>query len=429
MSNQDLQLLAAEARRLDAEDPLGAERANFAIPAGEDGAEVAYFCGNSLGLMPRSVPTLMQEELDDWARMGVEGHQGSRRPWYGYHEAFRESGARLVGGRPGEVVMMNGLTTNIHLMLATFYQPAGSRTKIMVEDHLFPSDDYAVESHIAHRGLDPREHTIRVAPRPGEAALRTEDVLAEIERAGPALALVMLSGVNYLTGQWFDMPAITEAGHRAGARVGWDLAHAAGNVPLELHDWDADFAVWCSYKYLNAGPGAVAGCFVHEQHGRDADLPRLAGWWGNDPETRFRMETGFVPRAGADGWQQCNPPIFSMTPLLASLEIFDRVGMPALRAKSLLLTGFLERTLAALAPDARVLTPADPARRGCQLSVSLGGHARAIQRELGDRRVVADFREPDVVRLAPVPLYNSFADVVRCGEAIAAALGRVPARG
>lgn len=416
--------LMEEARALDAADPLAGERSLFAIPRDKNGKEVAYFTGNSLGLMPHAARDAVKQELDDWATLGVDAHLHGTNPWFAYHERFRETGARLVGAKPGEVVMMNGLTANLHLMLASFYQPRGIRTKIMVEDALFPSDDYAVESHLAHRGLDPREHTIRLAPRAGEDTLRTEDIVQAIERAGDTLALVMLSGVQYRTGQWFDMPAITAAGHGVGAMVGWDCAHAAGNVPLRLHDCDADFAVWCGYKYCNAGPGAIAGCFVHERHGNNPDIPRLAGWWGNDPATRFKMESGFVPRAGADGWQLSNPPILAMAPLAASLEIFDRVGMAALREKSLKLTGYLERAVLGVAPGARIITPTDPARRGCQLSIAFGERARAVRDALQAQGVVADFREPDIVRLAPVPLYNTYADCARAAAAIAEVTGK-----
>lgn len=412
-------MLFEEAKRLDAADPLKSERALFAMPRDGHGNEVAYFTGNSLGLMPHSARAAVEQELDDWATLGVDAHLHGANPWFSYHERFRETGARLVGAKPGEVVMMNGLTTNLHLMLASFYQPSGSRTKIMVEDALFPSDDYAVESHIGHRGLDAKQNMIRLTPRNGEHTLRTDDVVSAIEDAGDTLALVMLAGVQYRTGQWFDMPAITEAGHRVGAKVGWDCAHAAGNVPLQLHDCAADFAVWCSYKYCNAGPGAIAGCFVHERHAKSFDIPRLAGWWGNDPAMRFKMESGFVPREGADGWQLCNPPILAMAPLAASLDIFDRVGMKALREKSLLLTGFLERSVAAIAPAARIITPNEPDHRGCQLSISFGERAREIREALQAHGVVADFREPDVIRLAPVPLYNTFQDVARAATTIA----------
>lgn len=411
--------LFEEAKRLDAADPLKGERANFAIPKDANGEELAYFTGNSLGLMPQSARAAVEQELDDWARLAVDAHLHGANPWFSYHERFRETGATLVGAKPGEVVMMNGLTTNLHLMLASFYQPRGGRTKIMVEDALFPSDDYAVESHIDHRGLDAKNNMIRLRPRDGEQTLRTDDIVGAIEDAGDTLALVMLSGVQYRTGQWFDMPAITEAGHRAGAMVGWDCAHAAGNVPLQLHDCDADFAVWCSYKYLNSGPGAIAGCFVHERHANNPDLPRLAGWWGNDPATRFKMESGFIPRQGADGWQLSNPPILAMAPLAASIEIFDRVGMAALRQKSLKLTAFLERAVLSVAPTARIVTPTDPNQRGCQLSISLGERAKTIRDTLQQHGVVADFREPDVVRLAPVPLYNTFADAARAATTIA----------
>lgn len=419
MSALDANTLFEEAAKLDAADPLKGERASFAIPKDDAGNDLAYFTGNSLGLMPLSARAAVEQELDDWAKLAVDGHLKGANPWFGYHERFRETGARLVGAKPGEVVMMNGLTANLHFMLASFYQPKGGRTKIMVEDALFPSDDYAVESHINQRGLDANANMIRLRPRDGEQTLRTNDIVEAINEAGDTLALVMLSGVQYRTGQWFDMPAITEAGHKAGAFVGWDCAHAAGNAPLQLHDCNADFAVWCSYKYLNSGPGAIAGCFVHERHGNNPDLPRLAGWWGNDPKTRFKMESGFVPRQGADGWQLSNPPILAMAPLAASLEIFDRVGMPALREKSLKLTAFLERAVLSVAPSARIITPTDPNQRGCQLSISFGDRAKAIRDTLQEHGVVADFREPDIVRLAPVPLYNTFADVARAATTIA----------
>ncbi len=408
-----------EAKALDAADPLAAERKLFAIPTDSDGKPVAYVAGNSLGLMPIAVRAAVEQELHDWSTLGVDAHLSGANPWFSYHERFRETGARLVGAKPGEVVMMNGLTANLHFMMASFYQPSGTRTKIMVEDALFPSDDYAVESHIAQRGLDADANMIRLRPRDGEDTLRTEDIVGAIQEAGDTLALVMLAGVQSRPGQWFDMPTNSEAGHRVGAMVGWDCAHAAGNVPLQLHDCDADFAVWCSYKYLNSGPGAIAGCFVHERHGANPDMPRLAGWWGNDPETRFKMEPGFVPRVGADGWQLCNPPILAMAPLAASLEIFDRVGMRALREKSLKLTAFLERAIHDVAPAAKIVTPTDPDRRGCQLSISFGERARAIRDALQQHGVVADFREPDVIRLAPVPLYNTFEDVARAASAIA----------
>lgn len=408
----------AAARELDASDPLREFRAEFHIPdaeriaalAGAPGpkGEAVYLTGNSLGLQPKAVAELVRRELEDWAGLGVEGHLHGRDPWLRYHEQFRAPLARLVGAHEHEVVAMNSLTVNLHLLLATFYRPTPERFTIVIEDSAFPSDSYAVASQAAFHGFDPGAAVERVRPREGESTLRTEDIIAAVERERPAL--VLLGAVNYLTGQWFDMPAITAAGRRAGAAVGWDLAHAAGNVPLRLHEIDADFAAWCSYKYLNAGPGAVAGAFVHERHCRDLSLPQLAGWWGNDPAIRFRMESGFTPVPRADRWALSNPPILSLTPLKASLALFDRAGMSRLRGKSERLTAFTAALIARLCPQVRILTPGAPGERGCQLSLVIPGSSRSVQRALLARGVVCDFREPDVIRAAPVPLYNSFHD-------------------
>ncbi|MEU9843660.1 kynureninase [Actinomadura sp. NPDC048032] len=411
--------LEDEARRLDETDPLPTLRGEFLIPPAPGGphAEAAYFAGNSLGLQPRSAAGLLREELDDWARLAVEAHTQGRRPWVAYHELLREPAARLVGALPHEVVAMNSLTVNLHLMMASFYRPAGTRTRIVIEDAAFPSDSYAVASQAVHHGLDPAATVVRLRPRDGEDALRTEDVLAFLDREGDTVALVLLGGVNYLTGQLMDMAAITKAGRAAGAVVGWDLAHAAGNVPLRLHDWDVDFAAWCTYKYLNGGPGAVAGCFVHERHVRDASVPKLAGWWGTDPAVRFRMDPDIAPPASADAWQLSNPPIMALAPVLASLEIFDRVGMDALRAKSGRLTGYLADRLAGI--GAEVVTPSDPSARGAQLSVRVADAGGLVRRLAEAHGVVADAREPDVVRLAPVPLYCTFHDCHRAAAALA----------
>ncbi|TDE38156.1 kynureninase [Actinomadura sp. 6K520] len=407
-----------EARRLDDTDPLPTLRGEFLVPPAPGGAyeEAAYFAGNSLGLQPRAVAGRLREELDDWARLAVEAHTEARRPWVDYHELLREPAARLVGALPHEVVAMNSLTVNLHLMMASFYRPAGNRTRIVIEDSAFPSDSYAVASQAVHHGLDPAATVVRLRPRPGEDDLRTEDVVAFLEREGDTVALVLLGGVNYLTGQLMDMPTITKAGRAAGAAVGWDLAHAAGNVPLRLHDWDVDFAAWCTYKYLNGGPGAVAGCFVHERHVRDASVPKLAGWWGTDPAVRFRMDPDIAPPASADAWQLSNPPIMALAPVLASLEIFDRVGMAALRAKSERLTGYLAARLAET--GARIITPAGPAARGAQLSLRVAGAGGLVRRLAAAGGVVADAREPDVVRLAPAPLYCTFHDCHRAAEAL-----------
>ena len=418
----------AQANALDRDDPLRGFRDEFHLPVGADGLPLVYLVGNSLGLMPKAVRGLVDQELEDWARLGVEGHLEARTPWYSYHEQFRDAAARVVGALPGEVVMMNSLTVNLHLMLASFYRPAAGRVKILIEEHAFPSDAYAVASHLRVRGVDPAEGLLIARARPGEEMLRTEDVEALLAQRGAEIALVMVSGVNYYTGQYFDLGRIAAAARRQGCLVGFDLAHAAGNVPLALHDWEADFAVWCSYKYLNSGPGGIAGAFVHERHGRDPSVQRFAGWWGNDPATRFAMRPEFIPREGADGWQLSNPPVLAMAPLRASLALFDRAGMSALRRKSESLTGQLEALLMAI-PDSplRVLTPADPAARGCQLSVLVPGRGRWLHDELRAQGIVTDYREPDVVRMAPVPLYNSFHDVWRVAEAIRRTLGRTDA--
>lgn len=411
------------ARHLDAIDPLREHRRHFCVPTTKRGEEAIYLCGNSLGLMPKRARDEVQRELDDWATLGVEGHFHAKTPWFSYHEIFRESGARLVGGRPGEVVMMNSLTVNLHLMMVSFYRPQGTRTRILIEDGAFPSDTYAVKSHLATRGLDWREHLVLAAPRPGEHVLRNDDLETLIAREGDRLALTLLSGVQFRTGQAFAMRRLTAAAHRVGALAGWDLAHAAGNLELALHDWSVDFACWCSYKYLNAGPGAIAGCFVHERHGRDFDLPRYAGWWGNDPATRFRMHLipDFTPREGADGWQVSNPPILAMAPLKASLDLFDQIGMSALRAKSRVLTGYLYWLLRETGVGGawEVVTPTDAEDRGCQLSILVHDRPRERFAALTEAGVVCDFREPNVIRVAPTPSYNTFLEAWRFARLLA----------
>jgi kynureninase len=414
----------AAALALDHADPLAACRARFHLPGTSGGGPAIYFCGHSLGLQPRGTRAAVLEELDAWAALGVQAHFQGRHPWYSFHERLRDAGARLVGALPGEVVMMNSLTVNLHLMLATFYRPARDRYRILVEDGAFPSDAYAVQSQVAHHGYDPADALTVVRPRPGEHLLRTEDIEAALEADGRRIAVVLLPGVHYLTGQALDLGRIAAAARRHGCAVGFDLAHAAGNIPLRLHDWDVDFAVWCSYKYLNAGPGAVAGCFVHARHGRTLTLPRLAGWWGNDPRTRFQMQPDFVPREGADGWQVSNPPILALAPLSTSLAIFDEVGMEAVRRKSERLTGYLDRLLRRVpAGQLEILTPDEPAARGCQLSIRLRRHAADVVAALGAAGVVVDFREPDVIRVAPVPFYNTFHEVWRFTRILAGRLG------
>ncbi len=410
------------ARALDEADPLRSFRERFHVPHKRDGAPVIYFAGNSLGLQPRSVRAVVDQELRDWAELGVDGHFQGATPWYSYHETLRDSSARLVGALPDEVVMMNSLTVNLHLMMVSFYRPTSQRYRVLMEDAAFPSDTYAVKTQLQFHGLDPREALIIARPRPGEHALRTEDVEALIRGEGDRLALVLIGGVNYFTGQVFDLARITAAGRSVGAVVGLDLAHAAGNVPLRLHDWDVDFAVWCTYKYLNSGPGAVAGCFVHQRHGGGSGIPRFGGWWGNDPSTRFQMhlQPEFIPRAGADGWQISNPPILALAPVRASLGIFDEVGMGPLRAKSMELTAYLQFLIDRLAPARlEVMTPRDPAARGCQLSMLVHEKPKELLAELHEEGVICDFRAPNVVRVAPVPLYNSFMDVWNFAQVLA----------
>jgi kynureninase len=402
------------ARRLDSEDPLRTFRDQFLLPRRPDETPQVYLCGHSLGLQPAAAAALVQEELDDWARLGVEGHFQGHTPWYSYHEALRDAGARLVGARPNEVVFMNSLTVNLHLMMMTFYRPDGPRRGILIDEPAFPSDLYAVQSQIRHHGLDPAEALLRVGPRQGEHNVRIEDMEELLERRGGEIAVVWWNAVNFLTGQYFDLPRLTAAAHQYGCIVGLDLAHAVGNVRLHLHDWGVDFAVWCSYKYLNGGPGAVGGCFVHERHGQNTSLPRLAGWWGNDPASRFRMQLqpAFIPMEGADGWQISNPPILAMAPVRASLALFDAAGMPALRQKSKCLTAYLLYLLERL-PAGRfeVVTPLDPEQRGSQLSLLVHDRPRELVLALEAAGIICDFREPNVVRVAPVPLYNTLHDV------------------
>lgn len=409
------------ARSLDAQDPLRHYRERFFFPKHHDGTDVLYFCGNSLGLQPHSVRPALLAELDHWAGHGVEGHFRGERPWMHYHKFLTEQAARLVGALPHEAVVMNTLTVNLHLMMVSFYRPDRQRFKIVMEGGAFPSDQYAVESQVRLHGFDPAEAIVELVPRTGEDVLRTEDIVQAIEREGDSVALVMFGGVNYYTGQFYDLEKITAAAHRVGARAGFDLAHAAGNVPLRLHDWGADFAVWCSYKYLNSGPGGPAGAFVHERHADSPDLPRFAGWWGHDEGERFQMRKGFRPMRGAEGWQLSNAQIFSFAAHKASLDIFHEAGMDALRAKSLLLTAFLQFVLDEANTNGsrfRIITPRDSAQRGCQISVLTDSTGRELYQRLAAQGVVADWREPNVIRLAPVPLYNSFEDVWKLGSLI-----------
>jgi kynureninase len=414
------------ALQLDRDDPLGQFRQKFHLPLGRDGNPVIYFAGNSLGLMPKSAREIVEQELDDWATFAVGAHLDAATPWYSYHETLREPVARLVGAKPIEVICMNSLTVNLHLMMATFYRPTKSRFKVLMDDPAFPSDTYAIKTQIIHHGLDPRDTLLLAGPRKGEFAVRTEDIVDVIEKQGDQIAVVLIGAVNFFSGQLFDIPTITAAAQKHGIVVGIDLAHAIGNVPLSLREWNVDFAVWCSYKYLNAGPGAVAGAFVHERHATNTKLPRLAGWFGNDPNTRFRLhlEPEFVPVPSADSWQISNPPIFSMAPLRASLAIFDEAGgMNSLRAKSIQLTSYLEFLLSESegAPRKRceIITPRDSNARGCQLSILAREHPKELHQELQAAGVKCDFREPNVIRVAPTPLYNTFHEVWRFARVLA----------
>jgi kynureninase len=411
------------ARQLDADDPLRAFRDKFHLPLGKDGKPLIYFAGNSLGLMPKAARAIVEEELDNWAKLGVDAHHAAGTPWYTYHEALREPTARLAGAKPVEVICMNSLTVNLHLMMATFYRPTKSRFKILMEEPAFPSDTYAIKTQIAHHGLNPKDVLILARPRKGGFTIQKEDIVDLIEKHADQLAVVLLAGVNFFTGQLFDIERITAATRQRGIVVGFDLAHAIGNVPLSLHDWKVDFAVWCSYKYLNAGPGAVAGAFVQERHATNTKLPRLAGWFGNDPNTRFRLhlEPEFIAVASADGWQISNPPIFSMAPLSASLAIFDGAGgMEPLRAKSIRLTSYLEFLLREVGSKKfTVITPRNSDERGCQLSILAHEHPKELLKELEAAGVKCDFREPNVIRVAPTPLYNSFHEVWRFARILA----------
>jgi kynureninase len=412
----------AFAQSLDAADPLKKFRERFHMPAIE-GKEVIYLTGNSLGLLPKKAREYAEQEFLDWEHLGVEGHFRAKNPWLYYHHFHREALARIVGAEKDEVVAMGSLTANLHLLMVSFYRPSKERYKIMMEANAFPSDQYAVETQVKFHGFDPADAIIELTTRNGEDTLRTEDILKAIEEHGPKLATIMMGGVNYLTGQYYSLQAITDAGHKAGAYVGFDLAHAAGNVMLNLHDWHVDFACWCSYKYLNSGPGGVAGIFVHEKHGNDFSLQRFGGWWGNDEATRFEMKKGFIPQPGAAGWQVSNAPVFNMAIHRASLELFEEAGMENLRKKSERLTGYLEFVIEEYnqknpSRALHIATPKNPEARGCQLSLIAVANGKEIFNRLNDAGVIVDWREPNVIRMAPVPLYNSFEDAWRVGEVL-----------
>ena len=406
------------AKQIDKADPLKSFRSQFHFPK-INGNTPIYLAGNSLGLQPKSTKKFVEEELTDWAKWGVEGHFHGNRPWLYYHKFSKKILAQLVGAKPIEVVAMNQLTVNLHLMMTSFYQPTPTRFKILTEAGAFSSDQYAFESQLKSHGINPDIALIELKPREGEFTLRTEDILQAIQENSDQLALVIFGAVQFYTGQFFDIAAIAKAGHRAGAMVGFDLAHAIGNVPLQLHKDEVDFAVWCSYKYLNSGPGGVAGAFVHERHATNFNLKRLAGWWGHQEKERFEMKKGFVPMPGADGWQLSNFPVLLGAALQASLQVFEKAGIKNLRKKSVQLTGYLEFLLNEIDPTQKyfqVITPAAPTARGCQLSILMKRDGKKIFNAITKSGVIADWREPDVIRVAPVPLYNSFEEVFQFGE-------------
>lgn len=404
-------------QQLDTNDKLKSYRDKFLIPKQKDGKDVIYLAGNSLGLQPKKVREYVEQELKDWETLGVEGHTQAKNPWLPYHEFLTEQTARLVGAKPEEVVNMNSLTTNLHLMLVSFYRPTKERHKILIETNAFPSDQYAVQSQIIFHGFEPSTSLIEMKPREGEDTIRTEDIEALIEREGESIALVMFAGVNYYTGQAFEFERITKAGHKKGCVIGFDLAHASGNLVMNLHDWNADFAVWCSYKYLNGGPGAIGGAFVHEKHLNDQSLPKFEGWWGHDKATRFLMASTYIPIPTVESWQLSNPPILQLASLRASLDIFDEAGIKNLRAKSEMLTGYLEYLINQKNDGSiEIITPKDINQRGCQLSLRTKSNGKEIHQRLNDSGIICDWREPDVIRAAPVPLYNTFDDVWKFAE-------------
>ncbi len=414
------------AKQLDAQDALNSYRNKFHIPQ-HNGSDMVYFTGNSLGLQPKTTKDYIQQELNDWATYGVEGHFLAKNPWMSYHEILTDKTANIVGALPSEVVMMNQLTVNLHLLMVSFYRPTKQRYKILCEAKAFPSDQYALQSQVKFHGFDIDDALIEIAPREGEYEVRHDDIYKVIEANKDSLALIMIGGVNYFSGQVFDMKAIVEAGHKAGAIVGFDLAHGAGNLKLELHDWNVDFAAWCSYKYLNAGPGSVAGAFVHERHHKNTEMPLFAGWWGHDKETRFKMDRVFKPIENVERWQLSNAPIFAMAAYKASLDIFDEVGMDKLNQKSKQLTAYLEFIVEEINKQnfgklnyqnncLEIITP--KANRGCQISIVAHGKGKALYDSLIENGVIPDWREPNVIRCAPVPLYNSFEDIYRFGEVL-----------
>jgi len=415
----------AFAQEMDAKDSLKSYREKFYFPM-MHGKKTIYFTGNSLGLQPTTTQDYVLNELEDWATFGVEGHFHARNKWLSYHEQFAAHVAKIVGALPTEVVVMNQLTVNLHLLMVSFYRPTDKRYKILCEAKAFPSDQYAMQSQVKFHGYNPDDAIIEVAPREGENCIRHEDIIEAIEKNKDSLALILIGGVNYFTGQVFNMKGITEAGHKAGAIVGFDLAHAAGNLKLELHNWNVDFACWCSYKYLNSGPGGVAGVYINEKHLTEKDIPRFSGWWGHDKGTRFKMEKDFVAIPTAEAWQMSNAPVLSMAAHKAAVDIFDEAGMDALVAKAELLTGYLEFVIdeinKSLKQKLEIITPRDRTQRGCQISIVAHGRGKDLFNKLTEAGVISDWREPNVIRCAPVPLYNSFEDVFTFGEILKSSL-------
>ena len=407
----------AFAKQLDKEDKLSSLRNRFLIPKDKNGDDWLYFTGNSLGLQPKSTKDYISQELEDWANLGVEGHFEAKHPWINYHEYLTDKMATIVGAKPLEVVIMNTLTTNLHLLMVSFYQPTKTKYKIVIESDAFPSDRYAVESQLKFHGFDADEGVILWKPRVGEELLRIEDLEEILTNQGDEIAMLLIGGLNYYTGQFLDLKRIAEIGHAKGCVVGIDLAHGAGNVQPNLHDSGVDFAAWCTYKYLNSGPGSIAGLFVHEKHAYKKDLPRFAGWWNHNKATRFNMRMPFDVMEGAEGWQLSNPPVLAMAPILASLDLFKEVGMHALREKSEKLTGYFEFLINEIgSDDIKIITPKNPKERGCQLSIQVKNADKSLHKKLMENHVITDWREPDVIRCAPVPMYNSFEDVYQMVE-------------
>lgn len=407
------------AKSLDAQDPLAPYKNQFIFPKVK-GKQVVYFTGNSLGLQPKNARKFVDDIMDDWANLAVEGHFHSEKPWWDYHERFQEKLAPIVGAKPEEITVMNTLTVNLHLLMVSFYRPTTKRYKIICEEKAFPSDQYMIASQVKFHGLDPEKAIVEVKKRPGEHCFRTEDILQKIEETGDELALVLMGGVNYYSGQVLDMKTVTKAGQQAGAIVGWDLAHAAGNIELKLHEWQVDFAAWCSYKYMNSGPGNASGCFINEKYLGQKDIPRFEGWWGHNKERRFLMEPEFQPEPDANAWQISNAPVLALAPYLASLELFDKVGMHALIEKRNKIVAYLEFILQEIDKEVdssfEIITPSSQQERGTQLSVFLHGEGKELFNYLMENGVITDWREPNVIRLAPAPFYSSFEDMYEFGQ-------------